>query len=326
MSDLDTSGNELPLTEHDFTAYRQIAEGHPPPAGYTPDRLLALRLVDRDPYSPGGYIPNDPTAAVQGLTASVLSELEHLVHRVSQIPALERLAEHFDPHRFYGGPGSEFLGTAVQMNARLGEIGGGARTEFCSIQPGEPADRDPDILRVGVERTRSALRRGVHVRAIYHRSAYEHDQTREYVDTMIADGAEVRASALPGPRLVIIDRQHAFVDNHVIERVENNSGWHVFDRAAVAWARATFDLFWDHALRWQDLSPSGAVDPLSERQLRILRELVAGYSQQQVGPRIGLSRRAVDKELATIRGALRLDTTYQVMAWYGRTHAQDETG
>jgi hypothetical protein len=124
VSDLDTPDDELPLAERDFAAYRQIAEGRPLPPGYAPDKLLALRLVDRDPYAPGGYIPNDPTAAVHGLTTAVLGELEQLVQRVSQIPALERLAEHFDPHRFYGGPGSEFLGTAAQMNARLGEIGG----------------------------------------------------------------------------------------------------------------------------------------------------------------------------------------------------------
>lgn len=326
MSDLDTPDDELPLAERDFAAYRQIAEGRPLPPGYAPDKLLALRLVDRDPYAPGGYIPNDPTAAVHGLTTAVLGELEQLVQRVSQIPALERLAEHFDPHRFYGGPGSEFLGTAAQMNARLGEIGGGARTEFCSIQPGEPADRDPAILRLGVERTRSALRRGVQVRSIYHRSAHEHGQTRDYVAEMIADGAEVRASALPGPRLVIIDRQHAFVDNHVIERAENNSGWHLFDRAAVAWARAAFDLFWDHATRWQDLALTTNDDPLTERQWRILGDLNAGYSQQQVGPRIGLSRRAVDKELAAIRESLSFATTYQVMAWYGRFHGDSGTG
>ncbi|MGW4728830.1 hypothetical protein ACWEQC_06565 [Streptomyces shenzhenensis] len=317
---MDTPDGELPLAEPDFHAYRLIAEGSPPPPGYEPDRLLALRLIDRDPYAPGGYIPNDPRAAVQSLTAALLGDLKHLVHRVSQLPTLERLAEHFDPHRLYGGPGSEFLATAAQMNARLGEISVNARTEFCSIQPGEPADRDPAILRLGVERTRSALFRGVQVRSIYHRSAYEHDQTREYINAMIADGAEVRASTLPGSRLVIIDRQHAFVDNHVIDGAEGNSGWHLFDRAAVMWARSVFDLFWDHATRWQDLARNADADPLSERQWRILRELDAGYSQQQVGPRIGLSRRAVDKELAEIREVLGFATTYQVMAWYGRRH------
>ncbi|MEV8600427.1 hypothetical protein AB0465_11175 [Streptomyces griseoviridis] len=312
-------GAKLPLTEDDFATYRAIAEGHPPPPDHDLGALLALRLVDRDPYAPSGYIPGDPRMAVQTLTAGLLGDLEALVARVSQIPALERLATAFDPHRLYGGPGSEYLATAAQMNTRLGEISGSAHTEFCAIQPGEPADRDPAILRTGVERTRAALHRGVRVRSLYHRSVREHDQTRAYINAMVADGADVRASAIPGPRLVIIDRQHAFVDNHVIQGAEGNSGWHLFDRAAVAWARSVFDLFWDHATRWHDLRTADHVTPLTERQWRILRELDAGYSQQQVGPRIGLSRRAVDKELAAIRDVLGFATTYQVMGWYGRT-------
>jgi DNA-binding NarL/FixJ family response regulator len=94
----------------------------------------------------------------------------------------------------------------------------------------------------------------------------------------------------------------------------------------VAWARAAFDLFWDHATRWQDLALTTNDDPLTERQWRILGDLNAGYSQQQVGPRIGLSRRAVDKELAAIRESLSFATTYQVMAWYGRFHGDSGTG
>jgi DNA-binding CsgD family transcriptional regulator len=315
---LDKTVGEPPLTEQDFEAYRLIAEGHAPPAGYKPDRLIALRLVDADPYSPGGYIPHDPRAAAQGLTAAALRSLNRIVQTMDQVPALEALSAHFDPHRLYGGPGSEFLPTAAQMNGRLGEIGTAATNEFCSVQPGEPADRDPAILRLGVERTRSALRRGVDVRSIYHLSSHEHAQTRDHVSRMVEDGADVRASSLPGPRMVIIDRQHLFVDNHVIDGAENNSGWHVFDRSAVMWARSVFDLFWNHAQRWQDLSRTADSSPLSERQWRILRELEAGYSQQQVGPRIGLSERAVAKELSAIRDSLSLRTTYQVMAWYGR--------
>lgn len=63
--------------------------------------------------------------------------------------------------------------------------------------------------------------------------------------------------------------------------------------------------------------------PLTYRQWRTLRELVAGYPAQQVGPRIGLSRHAVDKELAAVREALGVCTMYQVMAWYGRTQRDE---
>ncbi|MFJ4322282.1 hypothetical protein ACIP3A_04050 [Streptomyces tricolor] len=248
-----------------------------------------------------------------------MSDLQSFSLRLAQLPALEDLSQHYDPHRLYGGPGSEYLPTAAQMNSRLGEVGGAAEAEFCSVQPGEPADRDPEILRLGVERTRAALQRGVQVRSLYHRSAHEHPQTREYINQMTADGAEVRVSTLPGPRMVIIDRRHLFIDNHVIEGAEGNSGWHVFDRAAVMWARTLFGLFWNNATRWHDPCQGLGASLLTERQWRILRELDAGYPAQQVGPQIGLSRRAVDKELAAIRKTLGVGTMYQVMAWYGRT-------
>ncbi|REE62107.1 regulatory LuxR family protein [Streptomyces sp. 3212.3] len=318
MNESTPLGGELPLTEQDFEAYRRIAEGLQPPADYAIQRLVSLRLVDPDPYAPSGWVPHDPRGAAHGLTTAVLQDLTRVAQLVAHIPTLEGLSRHFDPQRLYGGPGSEFLPTAAQMNARLGEIGTAAAAEFCSIQPGEPADRDPAILRLGVERTRSALQRGVNVRSIYHRSAHEHDQTSDYVEAMIKDGADVRASTMPGPRMVIIDARHLFIDNVVIDDAEGNSGWHVFDRAAVAWVRSLFDLFWDAAERWQDLCTTRCGSPLSERQLRILRMLAEGYGQQQIGSRIGLSERAIAKELLAVRRALDAQTTYQVMAWYGR--------
>ncbi|MFB6771162.1 hypothetical protein [Streptomyces sp. NPDC056337] len=313
---MDRPTQQEPLNHQDSEAYRLIAETQKPPAGYDVTRLVAMRLVDPDPYQPGLYIPHDPRTAAQSLTASALHHLNVIVQQLNQVPALERLADDFDPHRLYGGPGSEFLASAPQMNARVGEVCTAAATEICSVQPGEPADRDPAILRLGVERTRSALLRGVQVRSLYHRSAHEHAQTCDYVAAMMTDGAEVRASNAPGPRLILVDRQHLFIDNHVIDGAEGNSGWHVFDRASVSWTRSLFDLFWNRATRWQDIGVNAS--PLSERQWRILRELSAGYSQQQVGPRIGLSRRAVDKEIAAARQALSLRTTFQLMAWYGR--------
>ncbi|MGW3167000.1 LuxR C-terminal-related transcriptional regulator [Streptomyces sp. NPDC001142] len=314
----DSDIRKLPLADADVEAYRLIAGGDSPPDNYDIGRLVALGLVDRDPYVSSGYIPHDPRAAAHGITAGVMRELTELAQRMTHIDALERLAADFDPHRLYGGPGSEFLPTAAQMNARLGEVGAAAVGEFCSFQPSEPADRDPAILQLGIERTRAALHRGVRVRALYHRSTYEHDQAREHVNRMAADGAEVRASTVPGLRMVIID-QHLFVDNHVIATAETNSGWHVFDRAAVAWARSVYELFWAMADRWQDLGRA-APSPLTSRQMHIIRLLALGRSQQQISARIGLSERAVAKELHRVRTSLGFETTYQVMAWYGRTH------
>lgn len=149
MSELDRAGPPEPLTQHDIQAYRLIAETQQPPANYDVTRLVAIRLVDPDPYAPGRYIPHDPRAAAQSVTAAALRGLSDIVQRLNQVPALERLADDFDPHRLYGGPGSEFLASALQMNARVGEVCAAAATELCSAQPSEPADRDPAILRLG---------------------------------------------------------------------------------------------------------------------------------------------------------------------------------
>ncbi|MFJ3649323.1 hypothetical protein [Streptomyces murinus] len=135
MSELDRAAEQPALHEQDFDTYRLIAEGKAPPAGYDISRLVSLRLVDPDSYTADGYIAHDPRGAAQSLTAGILGDLQHLVLQVSQIPALERLAEHYDPHRLYGDPGSEYLIDATQMNARLGEVGAAAAGEFCSIQP-----------------------------------------------------------------------------------------------------------------------------------------------------------------------------------------------
>ncbi|MFF8656844.1 hypothetical protein [Streptomyces huasconensis] len=320
MSELDRTGGESPLTSEDFDTYRIIAEGEPLPPDRTVERLIALRLVDPDPYNPDRYIAHDPRAAAQGLAATALRDLSRLVDRMSQIPALEALTAHFDPHRLHGGPGSEFLPTTEQMNARIGEVSSSAVTEFASVQPGEPTDRDPAILRLGIERTRAALTRGVQVCSLYHRSAYEHEQTREYIGQMVADGAEVRVSAVPGPRMVVIDRRHLFIDNHVIESSETNSGWHVFDRSSVMWARTVFSHFWSQATRWQDLAHPANRSVLTQRQQRLLRELEeSGCSQQQLGPRVGLSERTVSKELAAVRDILGCRSMYQVMVWWARS-------
>jgi DNA-binding NarL/FixJ family response regulator len=115
--------------------------------------------------------------------------------------------------------------------------------------------------------------------------------------------------------MMIIDARHLFIDNHVVESAASNSGWHVFDLAVVAWARAVFSLIWDGATRWQDTEPMDGA--LTGRQAAILRELAAGYDQEQVATRVGVRTRTVSAELAAAKEALEMRSTAQLMAWWG---------
>jgi hypothetical protein len=265
MGELDNGGSDLPLSPEELDTYRLIAAGDELPPGRAVDRLTDLGLVDSDPYEPGRYIAHDPRATAQSLRATALTDLSRTVERMAHISVLDTLADAFDPHRLYGGPGSEFLPGRQQMNARIGEVTAQASEEIYTAQPGEPADRDPEILALGIQRTRAALDRGVRVRSLYNTVAHEHRQTRTYVDQIVDGGADVRALGGHFPRMVLIDRRHLFIDNHVIEGAEGNSGWHVFDRSAVMWARSVFLLCWDHATRWKDLDQAGRGIATTER-------------------------------------------------------------
>ncbi|WP_327710007.1 hypothetical protein OG912_16670 [Streptomyces sp. NBC_00464] len=307
------------LAESAVETYRAVAAAGIAPTETNLSDLLDLHLVDPDPYQPGHYIARDPRAVAQGLMAASLADLTAAISRISQIPTVEALAADYDPHRFYGGPGSEYLGTPALMNARILPLTDAATTEVYTAQPGEPADRDPETLRNGAARTVAACQRGVRVRSIYNARAHDHDQTRTHIDELVSAGADVRVLGAPFPRMVLLDRMHLFIDNLVVEGAAAHSGWHVSDRSSVMWGRSIFDLCWDRATPWQALSRATGAAVTTARQRALMQELEAGYSQQQAGRRLSLAERTVAKELAALRTALGARTLYQVMAWWGRS-------
>ncbi|MFD6427062.1 LuxR C-terminal-related transcriptional regulator [Streptomyces sp. NPDC060198] len=322
MAEVGQEGRAL-LAESAVETYRAVAAGEPPADDAALAELAALQLVAADPYRPGHHIARDPRAVAQELMTSALADLTATVARITQIPAVEGLATEYDPHRFYGGPGSEYLGTPALMNSRIGPLTDTATQEVYTAQPGEPADRDPEILRLGAERTEAACRRGVRVRSLYTARVAEHAQAAEHAERLVQAGSEVRVLSSPFPRMVILDRQHLFIDNLIVDGAGAHSGWHVSDRSAVMWARAVFEEYWGRATPWQALHRASVDAVSTSRQRSILRELEAGQAQKQVGKRLGLAERTVTKELAALRDQLGVRTLYQVMIWWGRTPERD---
>ncbi|MFG2144154.1 LuxR C-terminal-related transcriptional regulator [Streptomyces sp. NPDC048696] len=317
MGESGGARERLPLSAEEFDTYKIIAAGGKLPPGRRVDRLIALGLIGDDPYGSSGQIAHDPRAVAQRLMTTFQAELAGIVDCMTEhVPALEALAAHFDPHRYYGGPGSEFLPTKEQMNARIGDLTAKATAEICTAQPGEPTDRDPEIVKLGTARTKAAIERGVQVWSLYNTVAHSHEQTRAAVGEIAAAGADVRAFSDRFPRMVLIDRQHLFVDNHVIEGAEGNSGWYITDRSAVMWARFVFMLFWQLGTRWQDLSQPED-EPVTERQRGILEALRTGCQVQQIGAKVGLATRTVKKELNALKERLGFQTLYQLADWWG---------
>ncbi|MFF2009194.1 hypothetical protein ACFVWY_08985 [Streptomyces sp. NPDC058195] len=305
----------------EVSAYQAIASGEHPEPCLATDRLTALGLVERRAHD-GEWVAHDPRSIAHGLMGSALTELRDLVDRIHHIPALESLAEDYDPHRMYGGPASEYLPTRDAMNGRIGDVAAGASTSILTAQPGAPADRDPRVVALGAQRVVDTLEAGAEVRSLYTSAAVSHGQTAAYVRQIVDAGAQVRTLSGTFPRMMIVDSKHLFVDNHVVAGADGNAGWHVTDRGCAAWAESVFDALWDRAARW---SAAGARPGTvtTGRQRQILVELEAGYTKQQAAKRLGLGERTVTGELSSLRTELGMRTLYQVMVWWATSRDRD---
>ncbi|MFI8254066.1 LuxR C-terminal-related transcriptional regulator [Streptomyces filamentosus] len=319
--------DELIITPEDQDTYRLIANGDPVPNGRDVSRLLAAGLVetDRTVREPGRYVALDPYTAVQQAVGTQQVALQQAIHTlqvalrsVGQIPVLESLSAQYRHQPLYVD-GSEVVPFGQLMNARIGQAMAGATSEVYAAQPGRPVDRDPDVQRVGQERVLATLARGVLYRGLFQVAALAHEPTAAYVAKVLKAGGDVRIYDGEFPRMVVIDGQHLFIDNRLTPDAERNSGGYVHDRLVVHWARYLFDLYWREATPWRVASGEEGQTVTSSIQRAILRSLAEGVTVQQVGPRVGLKERAVQKHLATLRGKLGFETRDQLMVWWARS-------
>lgn len=312
---------DLPLSSADRETYRAVASDGAPLAGHDTARLVDVGLIAPNPDEPGRYIAHDPRAAAQQVLAQAQAAITQAVACMAEVPAVEGLAPAYDQHRWYSGPVSELLQTRDEMNARIQQALRTASLEMWTAQPGAPVDRDPDVLRTGMERVLDLRTRRISVRSLYNVAVRDHSTTSGHLAAVAEAGAEVATLEETFPRLVIIDGTHLFIDNCVRSGGDRDSGWHVTDRATVAWAHMLYQQLWARGTRWQEGGASNS-GMLTERQKAILRALEEGEAQRSVGPRLGLSERTVTKELAAARAAVGAQTVYQLMAWWGRRQAE----
>ncbi|MEV7282940.1 hypothetical protein, partial [Streptomyces sp. NPDC093111] len=284
-----TDDPDLSATE--VAAYRAVASGRLVTDGSALRRLAQLGLVD---LTADRQVALDPRVAAQRLLAQQRSDLMRTLERMDRIPELEALAEHYDPSRMYGGPGSEFLATKELMNRRIGEVLEGAAAELLTVQPGEPEERDPDVQRKGTDRARALLYRGVACRFLYAAAALEHDDTCDYVEGILSAGGEVRVGRDLPPRMILTGR-NLFIDNHIVPG-EPDAGWHVTDMPSIASHRIIFDGYWERATPWQEARHTLAETVTSARQRTILRAMETADSQAKVAERADVSEREVNRQ------------------------------
>jgi len=213
--------------------------------------LLAWELIS-DEQRP---VVRDPNTALQLKMARELDEARKRVSLLAEIPDLTRqLDKEYQAVQLrVAGGTSVYLADPAAVNARIQDVVGGARREILAAQPGGPRARE--VLEAAVSRDTAALDRGVELRTLYRDTVRDHALTAEYARTMSArtEGRPAQYRTLVGDfeRMIIVDREAAFISDHIVEGSPAHAAWLVTDPAVVAVLVRIF------RSKWPDRAGSG---------------------------------------------------------------------
>jgi len=294
------------LAHRNWELVDTIQAEHPGARG----ELLDGDLITDEPRP----VVRDPQPAFRAKVKDEVAELLRHAQRLATMPDLSRdLIKEYRAVQLHASGSSVYLSEQAEVNARIQDVIGGARSEILAAQPGGPRKRE--ILDLAVTRDGAALDRGVEMRTIYRDTVRDHALTAEYARTMSAraTGRGARYATLVGDfeRVLIVDREHAFVSDHIVAESPPHSAWMITDPAAVAVLAKMFDVQWKSAQPWAGelRSRDGMVDTVSgghgvrtdPRQRCIMRYLCAEESQAATARKMGVSERKLEKEIAALK-------------------------
>lgn len=275
-------------------------------------------------------VSRDPQYALRAMVTRELQEARRRVDLVLTMPELSRdlIREYRQVQLRAGGGSSVYLPDAETVNARLQDVVGGARREILAAQPGGPRQRE--LLEIAVARDAAALDRGVDMRTIYRDTVRDHKVTAEYARAMSSRARRpARYRTVPGAfeRMVIVDRETAFVSDHVVEGAPPHAAWMVTDPAVVAVLARVFESEWTRAEPWAgelrttwgglDRAPVGADGVRTNRLEReVMRLLCAGASQNQAAGKVGLSKRKLECVIAGLKDLWGVRTLNELIFQY----------
>lgn len=180
------------------------------------------------------------------------------------------------------------------------------RREVLSAQPGGGA-RVPEAMREALDRDRAMLERGIRLRTLYHHAARFNSPSQSYVTAASALGAEYRTVHDLFGRLIVFDRELAF-----IQAQDDQYGAVVVREASmVAYLCEIFDRTWALAKPFSNASADGLEEVAREVHRTILQLLAAGIKDETLARRLGMSLRTTRRHIASIMQELGASSRFQ---------------
>lgn len=252
--------------------------------------------------------PVDPAVVEAKVGGRLRQDAHLLIERATRITAdLAALSVDLDVLRARGKHAIPRIYGKAEISAFVDDHVGRARTELLTAQPGGP--RAGRTLN-GAQPTMAALlERGGVVRTLYQHTAWHSEITRTFADQVIELGAEVRTLDEFFDRLIIVDREVAFLPGSADRTV----ALLIEDEALIHFLVDVFDKNWQRAQPFVGTrSPQRSVEISSEVQDLIIRGLEQGSSDDAIARRAGISRRSFAAHLAKLKDEFGVETRFQL--------------
>ncbi|MEU7641418.1 helix-turn-helix transcriptional regulator [Streptomyces sp. NPDC039016] len=270
------------------------------------DRLKELGLLRSHSKDAAVLVPVNPDLVAAALAAPIQKSLQEQQSRLNQI-SLEfgRLRHHFLEGRRRHGDSIEVIPYLDEVRAELNRASNECREEVLSNQPG--GCRSPEVLQEAFSRDTALLARGVRMQTLYNHTARFNAPSQAYVAALSGLGAEYRTVHDPFGRLIIFDRDLAFVPDQ-----EGSLGAvMVREPSIVKYLCSVFENAWAHARPFSDAAADGLESVAKELDRTVLRLLADGYKDETIGRRLGMSLRTTRKHVADIMETLGAGSRFQ---------------
>lgn len=282
----------------------RIADGAPERPAF--DLLVRLGLLNHDSEH-DMYLPMDPSIVSSQVVTPMGQQGAELLTESS------RWAQSFNTlglmwRRSPGtkqGPITEIRGNE-NINRLIKTVVDDSRTELLTAQP--QTVRSTDRIKVWAERDIRALERGVTMRTLYQHSARRSSATYAYVSAVTEKGAEVRTLDEFFNRMIVVDREVAFIPGHEGPEV----ALVVRDAGILAYLVDVFERAWERARPFANREPGTLQGIAIEQREMTIRMLVEGHPDPVAAKRLGVSPRTYAGYVADLKHEYEAETRFQL--------------
>ncbi|MGW6056027.1 LuxR C-terminal-related transcriptional regulator [Streptomyces sp. NPDC055189] len=268
--------------------------------------LLRIGLVQRGEAGDGQLRAVDParvaavaTAPMERAIAQQQAQLHVLRDQFAQ------LAADYEDGRHSVATDVERIPGLTQVRDALTRAAANCREDMVTVQPG--GTRPPEVLQDALHRDSQMLARGVRMRTLYHHTARFNGPSQAYVARMSALGGEYRTAHQLAGRLIMFDRELAFMTDH-----DNQLGAVVVrEPSVVHYLYEVFEQTWSQAQPFSDAAADGLEAVAKDLDRTILRLLATGLKDETIARRLGMSLRTTRKHISDMMQALGAESRFQ---------------